>query len=113
MISLEKLAEQLGLVAAAANEAISSAEVNGVYCSDLLSDVIAKALSGNALITVLTHQNVIGVAALVGLSAVIMTGGMLPEESAILAANKQGIPVFTTELSSFETAGRIHRLLYS
>jgi len=112
LISLDKLAERLGLVAAAADGAISAAEVSGAYCSDLLSDVIANARAGNALITVLTHQNVIGVAALVGLSAVIMTGGMLPEESAILAANKQGIPVFTTELSSFETAGRVHRLLY-
>lgn len=112
MIFLDELAGQLGLAAVAAADTLSGRGVSGAYCSDLLSDVIANALAGNVLLTVLTHQNVIGVAALVGLSAVIMTGGMLPEESAVLAANREGIPVFTTELSSFETAGRVHRLLY-
>lgn len=112
MISLDTLAGHLGLAAAAAADKTVDKEVSGAYCSDLLSDVIANARAGNVLITVLTHQNVIGVAALVGLSAVIMTGGMLPEESAVLAADREGIPVFTTGLGSFETAGRVHRLLY-
>lgn len=112
MISLNELAGQLGLVPVAAAGALPGKVVSGAYCSDLLSDVIANARAGNVLITVLTHQNVIGVAVLVELSAVIMTGGMLPVESAVVAAAREGIPLFTTALNSFETAGRVHRLLY-
>lgn len=112
MISLDKLTGQLELSAAAASEKAPGKEASGAYCSDMLSDVIAHARAGNVLITILTHQNVIGVAVLVGLAAVIMTGGRLPDENAVLAAEREGIPVFTTGLNSFEVAGRVHRLLY-
>ncbi|MCL6638132.1 MAG: hypothetical protein K6T80_00445 [Firmicutes bacterium] len=113
MIALETLSGQLGLAPLAAAAAVPGRMVGGVTCSDLLSDVLSGAGPGNLLITSLTHRNVISVAVLLGLSAVIVTGGRRPEENAVLAAEKEGIPLFSTGMSNFETAGRVYLLLPS
>lgn len=110
MIPLETLADRLGLASAAG--AWQDRVISGAYCSDMLSDVIANARAGDVLITILTNRNVIGVAVLVGLAAVIITGGRLPEESAVEAAKRENIPVFTTIMNNFEAAGRVYQLLH-
>jgi len=42
-------------------------QVSGVYTSDLLSDVMAHAKDGQALVTIQAHKNTVAVATLVGL----------------------------------------------
>ncbi|MBM3296186.1 MAG: serine kinase, partial [Candidatus Aminicenantes bacterium] len=47
-------------------------EVRGGYTSDLLSDVMARSREGDVWITLQTHQNIIAVARLKNLSAVVL-----------------------------------------
>lgn len=110
MITLETVAERLALASAVG--AWQDRELSGAYCSDMLSDVIANARAGDVLITILANRNVIGVAVLVGLAAVIITGGRNPEESVVEAAKREGIPVFTTIMNNFEAAGLVYQLLH-
>ena len=46
------------------NEANLDAEVNGAYASDLLSDVMGNARSGQVWVTMQTHKNVTAIASL-------------------------------------------------
>lgn len=84
--------------------------VNGGYVSDLLSNVMGQAGAGNIWITMQGHQNVVAVSLLAGLSAVIIAGGVKPDEGAINKAKAEGLIVLTTDLSSFEVAGRLYAL---
>ena len=57
------------------NEANLDAEVKGAYASDLLSDVMGNARSGQVWITMQTHKNVTAIASLRDLPAVIIVRG--------------------------------------
>lgn len=85
--------------------------VEGAYCSDLLSDVMANAKKGDLWITIQTHQNIVAVASLLELAAVVITNSGEPDQETIAKAVKERIPILTTGLSSFEVAGRLFCLL--
>ncbi len=92
---------------------ISDAGASGVeraHASDLLSDVLANAPSGGLLLTIQVHLNVIAVAVHAGLSGVVFTGGMRPEESVRIRAVQEEIPLLATPLSTFDAAGRLYEL---
>lgn len=86
-------------------------EVTGGYCSDLLSDVMGNADEGNIWITLQTHKNIMAVAALKELAAIIIVKGLQPEEEILSISEKEGIPVLSTTMSAFEIAGKLYQLL--
>lgn len=88
-----------------------SNEVRGGYVSDLLSDVIGNAKEGEIWITLQTHQNIIAVASLKDISAIIIVKGAVPEADTIVKSNKENIPVLSTGLDSFNITGRLFELL--
>jgi predicted transcriptional regulator len=86
-------------------------EITSGYVSDLLSDVMGNAKEGNIWITLQTHQNVIAVAALKDLAAVIMVKGAVPDSETIFRSNSENIPVLSTELDTYNITGRLFDLL--
>ena len=84
------------------------ATFTGVYVSDLLSDVIGHAQEGQVWLTIQTHTNVVAVALLLNLAAIVFTAGTVPEAETIAKAQKEGTVLLTTKLSTFETAGRLY-----
>ena len=85
-------------------------DVDGVFVSDMLSDVMAGAKSGNLWITVQTHKSIIPAANLVDVSAVIITSGKAVPQDTIELADKHEIALLTTELPSFELVGKLYSL---
>lgn len=83
--------------------------VTGGYCSDLLSDVIAHAQKGNVWITVQNNQNIVAVASLLDLSAIIFANNITPDKENILRGEQEGIPILSSSLPTFELAGRMYR----
>lgn len=79
-------------------------EVNGVYIGDLLSVVMGKAKEGQIWLTIQTHLNIIAVASLLEMSAIIVVEGMKTEEATIKKANEIGIPIFETNMSAYDFA---------
>ncbi len=79
------------------------------YASDLLSNVMGQAKAEGVWVTMQGHQNVVAVAVLAGLGAVVVAGGTKPDGDAVRKAGQEGLPLFTTELSAFETVGRLYR----
>ena len=55
-------------------------EIKGGYTSDLLSDVMGFAKEGQVWITLQTHKNVLAIASLKELAAILLVKGNQPEE---------------------------------
>ena len=86
-------------------------EITGGYVSDLLSDVMGNAAEGDVWITLQTHQNVLAIASLKEVAAVISVKGRNPEAETVVHSNEEGIPVLGTALGTFECAGKLYKLL--
>jgi predicted methyltransferase len=109
------LVEKMGLKVAAGDPSGESMDrvVCGGYCSDLLSDVMANAREGQAWITIQTHKNVIAVALLTGVAAVIIAGGRQPEADTVQKEAEEKVTVLLSDEPSFEVAGRLYVVLGS
>ena len=86
-------------------------EIDGCYVSDLLSDVMGNADSGNVWITLQTHKNVMAVASLKELACIILVKGFAPNEDTINQSNEEEIPILQTSMSTYEITGRVYCLL--
>ena len=85
-------------------------EITGVFVSDMLSDVMAGAKSGDIWVTVQTHKSIIPAANLVDVSAVVITSSkQVPPDTSELAS-KHGIALLWTELPTFEFVGKLYAL---
>lgn len=89
-----------------------SHEIKGGYVSDLLSDVMGNAKEGEIWITLQSHQNIIAVASLKELAAIIIVRGSTPDADTIEKSNIENIPVLTTDLDTFTISGRLFELLH-
>lgn len=78
--------------------------IEGVYIGDLLSLVMSRAQEGNLWITIQAHENVVAVASLVDISAIIVAEGIHVEEGTIDKANELGLPIFESKRTAFELA---------
>jgi serine kinase of HPr protein (carbohydrate metabolism regulator) len=85
-------------------------EVTGGYASDLLSDVMANSKSGNLWVTLQTHRNIIAVATLKELAAVILVNGRVPEPETLEKAREEKVILLGSRLPAFELVGRLYRL---
>ena len=86
-------------------------EIKGGYTSDLLSDVMGFAKEGQVWITLQTHKNVLAIASLKELAAILLVKGNLPEEDMLEQAIEEGIPVLGTDEQTFETTGKVYQLI--
>ncbi|MCI2082139.1 MAG: DRTGG domain-containing protein [Bacteroidales bacterium] len=83
-------------------------EVKGGYCSDLLSDVMGFAHEGSVLVTLQAHKNVMAIASLKDLAAIVLVKGIKPEEETADASEAEGIPVLGTSEQCFEFSGKLY-----
>ena len=89
------------------NEENAGREVACGYACDLLSWVMAHGKKGMAWITVQTHMNVIAVASLMEMSAVILPEGIAMEEASLQKAREEGVTVLQSELTAYELCARM------
>ena len=82
-------------------------EILGGYCGDLLSDVMANSQQGAVWLTIQSHQNIIAVAVLRELAAIVLVNGRKPDEDTKKKAEEEGVPLLVTSLSAFDLAGRL------
>ena len=108
-MTVQEIADALGMTCAAGNSGMDR-EVTSGYASDLLSDVMGHAQDGAIWVTSQVHQNVVAVALLLNLSAVVIAGGLELMEDAADKADARGVPVLSTRLPAFEVVGRLYQL---
>jgi predicted transcriptional regulator len=85
-------------------------DVDGVFVSDMLSDVMAGAKSGNLWLTIQTHKSIVPAANLVDVSAVVITGGKEVPQDTIDLASKYNIAILSSDLPTFELVGKLYGL---
>ena len=102
-----KLPALLTVVEAQPLTDVAEVELNGCYISDLLSDVLANAEPGVLWVTIQIHRNVLSVASMKDISAVLFTCGRKPEPDIIAEAAEKSIVLLSTPLTTYETAGKL------
>lgn len=88
-----------------------TAEIRNVYISDLLSDVMANAHEGSLWITLQAHVNIVAVASMKAMPAVILINGRKPDGETIEKAGSEGVTLLGTDMPAFELAGTLYNLL--
>ena len=86
-------------------------EISGAYVCDMLSDVMGSAKKGEAWITIMKHLNVIAVASMTGIPAIIFAKGNIPDAAVIDKATEEDITLISSPLSTFELAGILYQML--
>jgi predicted transcriptional regulator len=109
-MDLSSIAEKLNLRIICGHEKLS-VKVTGGYVGDLLSDVMANTGEGCLWITRQTHQNIVAVASLKELAGIILVNGKDPDGDTIDKASAEEIPIFVTELSAFDIAGKLYTII--
>ena len=107
-MNVAEAAKKIDGTLVAANSA-AERKIQGGYASDLLSDVMGNSREGDVWITLQKHVNVVAVAQLNGLAAIVLVNGRKPEPDTVAKAEEMGIPIVSTPLQAFEAIG----ILYS
>ena len=85
-------------------------DVRFCRASDLMSDVIANAKQGDLWITLQIHQNIVAVAVMKSISAIILVNSREPEAETVQKAEAEKVPIMISSLPAFELAGRLFEL---
>ena len=106
-LTLQTIIETLDLQVLTKGKDFQQVAPTSGYTSDLLSCVMAGAKSQSMWVTLQAHANVVAVAALLEVSAVIITESALPEQAVIDKANQEGIILLSTGQSTFYVVGKL------
>ena len=109
-MTVKELVEKMNLTVFCGQDNLDR-EIKGGYTSDLLSDVMGFAREGQVWITLQTHKNVLAIASLKELAAILLVKGNKPEEEMLEQAVDEGIPVLGTDAQTFETTGKVYQLI--
>lgn len=109
-MQVKEIAEKLGMKVCCGKAGLNR-EIKGGYTSDLLSDVMGNAQEGNIWVTLQTHKNIMAIASLKELAAIVLVKGFQPEEDTITESESEGIPILSTTQQTFEITGEIFELL--
>ena len=107
-MTVEELAIKTGLATVTLPDA--SREIQGAYVGDLLSWVMGRAEEDQLWLTIMTNSNVIAVASLINVSAVLLAENVELDEKTLALATEKGINVLSSEKSVYElcvTAGKL------
>lgn len=109
-MNLQEIIQSLNLRLLTDAKDFTSIQPSAGYTSDLLSCVMAGAPHGGIWVTLQAHLNIIAVAALLDLCAVIVTEGAEPDPVTIDRANQEGITLLATTEKTFPVVGKLWEL---
>ncbi|HEX9389557.1 MAG TPA: DRTGG domain-containing protein [Anaerolineales bacterium] len=106
-MNLQQIIDQLNLTVLTEPRDFTSVTTHGGYSSDLLSCVMAGAKKGFIWTTLQAHLNIVAVAALTEVAAVIITENAQPDAASIAKANHQGVILLSTSQPTYEVNGKL------
>ena len=109
-MNLQEIIQNLNLTVLTEQKDFSALPATSGYCSDLLSCVMTGASPNGVWITLMAHSNIVAVAALLDLSAIIITEDAQPDQKTIEQANQKGVTMLSTPADNFETIGILWEL---
>jgi hypothetical protein len=109
-MNLQQIIDQLNLTVLTESHTFAGITPTGGYSSDLLSCVMAGAKKGHLWITLQAHLNIVAVAALNEVAAIIITEDAQPDAASIAKANQQGVVLLSTPRATYEVNGMLWEL---
>lgn len=109
-MNLQQIIDQLNLTVLTESRDFANIFPTGGYSSDLLSCVMAGAKKGNMWITLQAHLNIVAIAALNEVAAIVITENARPDAATIAKANQQGVILLSTSQATYETNGKLWQL---
>jgi hypothetical protein len=106
-MNLQKIIDELNLNILTEPHDFAGITPTGGYSSDLLSCVMAGAKKGHLWITLQAHLNIVAIAALNEVAAIIITENAQPDAASIAKANEQGVVLLSTPQSTYEVNGKL------
>ena len=106
-MNLQQIIDQLNLTVLTEPLDYASMIPTGGYSSDLLSCVMAGAKRGYIWTTLQAHLNIVAVAALNEVAAIIITENAQPDAASIAKANQQGVVLLSTTQPTYEINGKL------
>lgn len=85
-------------------------DVESVYISDMVSDLIAAAKTNSVVVTLQTHKSLIAAANLVAAPMIVIVNGRKPSEDVVALANRTGIGLFSYDQDSWSFAKKLVKL---
>jgi hypothetical protein len=107
---LEEIIKKFDLKVLTTPKDFSAIPVKSGYCSDLLSCVMTGAETDGVWITLMAHGNIVAVAALLDLAAIIITEDAQPDQETIVKANEKGVTLLSTCVPNFTMVGQLWEL---
>lgn len=109
-MTVKELAEAVGLEILTGDTNLDRQVTSG-YTSDLLSDVIANVEENAAWITIQRHINILGVAKLRDVSAIVVPRSLSLEQSVVEKAREEKIAILRGDPSAFELSALIYNAI--
>jgi hypothetical protein len=82
-------------------------EVRAGFAADLMSDALRYDLSSALLVSGLATPQVVRTAEMADVAAILLVRDKIPPPEALDLAEEVGIPFMSTQLTMFETCGRL------
>lgn len=108
-MKLNEIIEKLKLSVRSGENSLDR-DVTGGCASDMLSNVIADSKKGDVWVTIQVHSNIVAVAVLKELSAIIIVQGREPAEDTLQKAKEENVPILVSKLSTFELVGKLYEM---
>lgn len=106
-MNLQTIIEKLNLTLLTEERDFSSIQIESGYQSDLLSCVMTGAQPQSIWITLIANINIVAVASLLEISAIIITENAQPNQETISRANMEEVVLLSTSASNFHVAGQL------
>ena len=93
------------------NQGDISKDIKGCYCSDLLSHCMSNISENNIWITVQVNINIVAIAVLTELSAIIISQDMAIDNNVLEKAKGENVTILRSSLPSYELCLEIGRCI--
>ena len=108
-MTTDKLISHLGLEILSKGQ--TEREISGCFICDLLSHAMGRVEADNLWITVQTNMNIVAIATLTDLSAIIIAQNMSVPDDVIQKAEDEEITILKSDLTAYELALKIGELI--
>jgi len=109
-MKLSEIASALNLTNANLQARNEDVDISSGYVCDLLSQVLASAKEDSIWITVQSHLNIIGVAVMTGISAIIVSEGHDIPEQVLQKADDEQIAMYQSRENGFQLSGKLYQM---
>jgi len=110
MCSLQTILDNIDLQVLTDPLDYSEIEIQSGYTSDLLSCVMTGAQADGIWVTLIANMNIVAVASLLEIPAIIITENAQPDATTIARANQEGIALLSTPVGSYQIVGKLWEL---